>query len=85
MSTSSHKDEKIEEMYEQISEVSEMRKEKNNLIIILGQWNAVVGEESEQVVTGKFGLGKRNQKGERLLEFCNEKNISKHQHYVYTT
>lgn len=36
MSTSSHKDEKIEEMYEQISEVSEMRKEKNNLIIILG-------------------------------------------------
>jgi len=74
MPTSSHKDEEIEEMYEQISEVIEMAKEKDNLII-LGDWNAVVGERTEPGVIGKFGLGIRNQKGDRLIEFCKERNM----------
>lgn len=34
MPTSSHKDEEIEELYQQISEVIEMAKEKDNLIIL---------------------------------------------------
>jgi len=62
----------MEEMYEQISEISEMAKEKDNLII-LGDWNAILGEDSERDVTWKFGLGKRNQRDERLIEFCKEK------------
>jgi hypothetical protein len=74
MPTSSHKDEEIEELYEQKSEVIEMAKEKDNLII-LGDWNAVVGERSEQGVIGNFGLGTRNQRGDRLIKFCKERDL----------
>jgi hypothetical protein len=74
MSISSHKDEEIEELYEQISEVIEMVKEKYNLII-LGDWNTLVGERSEPGVIRNFGLGTRNQRGDRLTEFCKERDM----------
>lgn len=74
MATSSHTDEEIEKMYEQISEVIEMAKEKDNLII-LGDWNAVVGERIEPQVTGKFGFGIRNQRDYRLIEVCKERDM----------
>ena len=37
--------------------------------------NAVVGEGKEDRVVGKFGLGKRNDRGERLIEFCKRQNL----------
>jgi len=36
----------------------------------MGAFNAVVQEGNEDRVVGKFGLGKRNHRGERLIEFC---------------
>lgn len=74
MLTSTNKDEEIEEIYEQISETIEMKKEKTNLII-LGDWNAVVRETKEHGVTGMFGLGKRNTRGDKLIEYCKERNL----------
>ena len=35
-------------------------------------WNAKVGSEETPGVTGKFGLGIRNEAGQRLIEFCQE-------------
>ena len=35
-------------------------------------WNAKVGSQETPGVTGKFGLGIRNEKGQRLIEFCQE-------------
>ena len=35
----------------------------------------MVGEGKEDRVVGKFGLGKRNDKGERLIEFCKSQNL----------
>lgn len=93
MPTSSHKDKKIEELYKQISEVIEMAKEKDNLII-LSDWNAIVGERTEPRVTGKFGLRTRNQRGYRLIEFCKERDMTinntlfsqpKRRRYTWTT
>uniref|UniRef100_A0A2S2Q593 Craniofacial development protein 2 n=1 Tax=Sipha flava TaxID=143950 RepID=A0A2S2Q593_9HEMI len=74
MPTSSNKHEEIEELYEPISEVIEIAKEKDNLIII-EDWNAVVGERSVQEVTGNFGLGTRNQRGDRIIKFCKERDL----------
>lgn len=69
MPTSQHKDEEIEEMYEAIEEV--MKDEKGNeFTIIMGDWNAVVGEGQSGKEIGKFGLGKRNDRGQMLSEFC---------------
>ena len=36
----------------------------------MGDWNAKVGSQEIPGVTGKFGLGVRNEAGQRLIEFC---------------
>lgn len=41
----------------------------------MGYWNAVVGEEKVNNVTGAFGLERRNERGQRLLEFCAKHNL----------
>ena len=62
-------EDKEEEMYDKIEELIEEEKGSSNLVV-MGDWNAVVGEGKEGKVIGKFGLGVRNEKGQRLLEFC---------------
>jgi len=39
-------------------------------VMVLGDWNAVVGESPEDDCVGKFGLGSRNDRGQKLVEFC---------------
>jgi hypothetical protein len=48
---------------------------KNYNLIILGDWNAIVGEGQEEEAVGKYGLGVRNNRGQRLIDFCIEKEI----------
>ena len=38
----------------------------------IGDWNAKVGSQGTPGVTGKFGLGIRNEAGQKLIEFCQE-------------
>jgi len=33
-------------------------------------WNAVVGENPEDDCVENFGLGSRNERGQKLVEFC---------------
>ena len=40
--------------------------------MFIGDWNAKVGSQETLGVTGKFGLGIRNEAGQRLIEFCKE-------------
>ena len=35
-------------------------------------WNAKVGSQEIPGVTGKFGLGRQNEREQRLIEFCKE-------------
>ena len=44
-----------------------------DVLFIIGDWNAKVGSHDTPGVTGKFGLGIRNEAGQRLIEFCQEK------------
>ena len=39
---------------------------------IVGNWNAKVGSQETPGVTGKFGLGIRNEARQRLIEFSQE-------------
>src|SRR6476469_9392755 len=41
----------------------------------MGDFNEVVGEGKEDRVVGKFRLRKRNDRGERLIEFCKSQNL----------
>uniref|UniRef100_A0A8D9E3Z3 Craniofacial development protein 2 n=1 Tax=Cacopsylla melanoneura TaxID=428564 RepID=A0A8D9E3Z3_9HEMI len=74
MPTSRCTEEELEELYEQIDEVWEMI-DRNGKVIILGDWNAVVGTAKEENITGSYGYGTRNERGDRFIEFCREKDL----------
>ena len=69
MPTSEHSDEEVEKVYEQLEELLKEQK-GSDYVVIMGDWNAVVGEGREELTVGKFGLGKRNQRGEEMVDFC---------------
>ena len=43
-----------------------------DVLFIIGDWNAKVGSQETPGLTGKFGLGIRNEAGQRIIEFCQE-------------
>ena len=61
----------VERFYEDLQDLLELTPKKDALFII-GDWNAKVGSQETPGVTGKFGLGVRNEAGQRLIEFCQE-------------
>ena len=69
---STHAEEtEVERFYEDLQDLLELRPKKDVLFII-GDWNAKVGSQETPGVTGKFGLGRQNEVGQRLIEFCQE-------------
>ena len=63
--------EEAEWFYEDLQDLLELTPKKDVLFII-GGWNAKVGSQETPGVTGKFGLGIRNEAGQRLTWFCQE-------------
>ena len=69
MPTSAHEDDEVDEIYDRIEELIAKDKGKD-YVVIMGDWNAVVGEGREGKEIGEHGLGTRNERGETLVEFC---------------
>ena len=69
--TSNAKDAEVRRFYEDLQDILELTPKKDVLFII-GDWNAKVGSQETTGVTGKFGLGVRNEAGQRLIELCQE-------------
>ena len=46
-----------------------------DVLFIIGGWNAKVGIQETPGVTGKFGLGVQNEAGQRLIEFCQKNGL----------
>ena len=61
----------VEWFYEDLQDLLELTPQKD-VFFIIGDWNAKVGSQETPGVTGKFGLGIRNEAGQRLIEFCQE-------------
>ena len=59
----------VERFYEDPQDLLELTPKKDAHFII-GDWNAKVGSQETPGVTGKFGLGIRNEAGQRLIESC---------------
>ena len=57
----------------------------NNVLFILSDWNAKVGNQELPGVTGKFGLGVQNEAGQSLTEFCQENTAGHSKHSLPTT
>ena len=66
--TSNAEEAEVEQLYEDLQDLLELTLKKDVLFII-GDWNAKVGSQDTPGVTGKFGLGVRNDAGQRLIEF----------------
>ena len=64
----------VEWFYLDLQELLELTPLKNVLFII-GDWNAKVGSQETPGVTGKFGLGIRNEAGQRLIQFSQENTL----------
>ena len=70
--TSNAEEAEVEWLCEDIQDLLELSPNKDVLFII-GDWNAKVGSQEIPGVTGKFGLGIRNETGQRQIEICQEK------------
>ena len=69
--TSNAEEAEVEEIYEDLQYHLE-RTLKKDVLFIIGDWNAKVGSQETPGVTGKFGLGVRNEAWQRLIQFCQE-------------
>ena len=69
--TSNAEEAEVERFYEDLQDLLELTPQKDVLFLI-GDWNAKVGRQETPGVTGKFGLGIRNEAGQRRIEFCQE-------------
>ena len=69
--TSNAEETEVERFYEDLQDLLELTLKKAVLFII-GDWNAKGGSQEIPGVTGKFGVGIRNEAVQRLIEFCQE-------------
>ena len=69
--TSNDEEAEVERFCEDLQNLLELTPKKDVLFII-EDWNVKVGSQETLGETGKFGLGIRNEAGQRLIEFCQE-------------
>ena len=66
--TSNTEEAEVERFHEDIQDLLELTPKKE-VLFITGDWNGKVGSQETPGVTGKFGLGMRDEPGQRLVEF----------------
>ena len=82
--TSNAEEAEVEWFYEDLQDLLELTPQKDVLFII-GVWNAKVGSQETPGVTGKFGLGVRNEAGQRLRRVLPRKCTGHSKHPLPTT
>jgi exonuclease III len=70
MPTSDYENNEVEELYDMIEEILEEDGKGAINTIIMGEWNSVVGDKAHQNTVGPYGLGRRNQRRQMLIDFC---------------
>ena len=48
---------------------------KGDNMYVIGDWNATVGKQNTAGVTGSFGLGIRNERGDTMVDFCSRNSL----------
>ena len=73
--TSTQSDEEVEEFYGMIEQAKAHCK-NHEVTVIMGDMNAKVGGERQGSVLGPFGLGERNDRGVKWIDWCESQNQS---------
>ena len=82
--TSNAEEAEVERFYEDLQDLLELTP-KEDVLFITGDWNAKVGRQETPGVTGKFGLGIRNEAGQRLIRVLPRKCTGHSKHPLATT
>ena len=69
--TADSEEEEIEQFYAEVGEAI-TRAPRGDVLYILGDFNAKIGAGMVTDIVGKYGLGERNEAGNRLIQFCQE-------------
>jgi hypothetical protein len=69
MPASEYEDED-EELYGVIEKIVEEVEKGATNTIVMGDWNSLVGCKSYRNTAGPHGLGRRNHKGQMLIDYC---------------
>ena len=69
--TCDHNDEEIESFYNDVQKAMKQCK-RHDVVFVMGDLNAKVGRGREEDIVGDFGLGERNERGNRWVEWCIE-------------
>ena len=72
--TSNTEEAEVEQFYEDLQDLLELTPQ-NDLLFIIGDWNAKVGTQETSGVTGNFCLGIWSEAGQGLIEFCQENTL----------
>ena len=67
--TGDHSDDEDDDFYEQVDSVRS-RCKPGEVILVMGDLNAKVGKGRSGNVVGNFGLGERNERGDKWVEWC---------------
>jgi exonuclease III len=70
MPISEYEDDELEELYDIIEEILEVDRKGETNVIVMGDWNNVVEDKAHHNTVGPYGLGRRNQRGQTLIDFC---------------
>ena len=69
--TSNAEEAEVECLYKDLQDLLEL-KAKKDVLFISGGWTTKIGSQETPGVTGKSGLAKQNEAGQKLTEFCQE-------------
>ncbi|GFO16281.1 craniofacial development protein 2-like [Plakobranchus ocellatus] len=72
--TANRNDKDLDKFYNDLDTAKTQCKFQDPLII-MGDFNAKVGSDKVDDIVGKYGLGIRNERGEKLIEWCQTNNI----------
>ena len=73
--TSESSDEEIDKFYEDLDKAKRYLKSQD-IKVIMGDFNAKVGDERVEDIVGPWGLGKLNERGNKLIEWCQMNNFT---------
>ncbi|GBP21614.1 Craniofacial development protein 2 [Eumeta japonica] len=73
--TEGSSEEEINKFYKDLKLAQE---QSDTHLMVIGDFNAKIGQTKpeENMITGKYGCGKRNKRGERLIQHANEHKLS---------
>lgn len=73
--TEQSSEEEIDKFYNDLQKTHDL---SDKTVMVLGDFNARIGEPEvhEQLIMGKYGYGKRNKRGEKLIQYANEYKLS---------